>query len=121
AVADDDEAGGVIAQLGLLVLQVGLVSPNVARRVVAARPGPANVPIASRNDRAREPRRSELLHPRQGLLRELHGEPSRRWPPRAVMRVPSGDARRPSEGPAGAVLRAALCRLPRLDRRASRS
>src|SRR6266576_2315462 len=69
AVSDDDKAGGVIAQFILLVLLVGLVSPNAARRVVAARSRPQDLSCASRNDGSREPRCTQLLHPRQSLLR----------------------------------------------------
>ena len=78
----------------------------------ATLPGLPEVPAA-------QPRLAGVVHPRQEDVRDVPRQPSRRRPPGAVVRRTAGHAGRARRRRARALLRAALRRPSRLDRRAA--
>src|SRR2546422_9459332 len=77
---------------------------NAAFRARRARPCAKDLPRPAGDHRAAEPRRADLLRPREEVVRQLHGRPPRRRTPRALVRRAAGDAARPGEREPRALL-----------------
>src|SRR2546427_12435294 len=105
---------GWLVRGGSLVV-VWLVWMNAAFRSRRTRPCAKDLPRPAGDHRAAEPRRADLLRPREEAVRQLHGRPPRRRTPRALVRRAAGDAARPGAPEPRADVRAARRRLAELE------